>query len=116
MELVNPTNGMPVFPTLTYKAQLLRPGERTQPFRHSASTVYTVIEGKGYTEVHGRRLAWERNDILVVPANMWRRHVNLDVAVDALLYSVTDEPLLRAIGQYRAQGRALAGDLVDIAG
>ncbi len=115
VEFVNPMNGRPVFPTLTYKAQLLRPGEATQPFRHTASTVYTVIEGKGYTEVNGKRLEWQRNDILVVPANMWRRHVNLDREADAVLYSLTDEPLLKAIGHYRAQGRSKAGDVVSIA-
>ena len=115
IEFVNPVNGKPVFPTLTYKAQLLRPGEQTQCFRHTASTVYTVLEGKGYTEVNGQKLEWERNDILVVPANMWRRHVNLDASADAVLYSLTDEPLLQAIGQYRAQGRTAAGDIVTIA-
>ena len=65
VEFVNPMNGRPVFPTLTYKAQLLRPGEQTRPFRHTASTVYTVMQGRGYTEVNGQRLAWDRNDILV---------------------------------------------------
>jgi gentisate 1,2-dioxygenase len=114
VEFVNPTNGKPVFPTQTYKAQLLRPGEQTQPFRHTASTVYTVMQGRGYTEVNGKRLAWSRNDILVVPANMWRRHVNLDAQADALLYSLTDEPLLKAIGHYRAQGRMASGEVVDL--
>jgi gentisate 1,2-dioxygenase len=116
IEFVNPMNGRPVFPTLAYKAQLLRPGEQTCPFRHTASTVYTVMEGRGYTEVNGQRLAWGRNDILVVPANMWRRHVNLETAADAVLYSLTDEPLLQAIGHYRAQGCTATGDVVSIAG
>ena len=31
VECVNPTNGEPVFSTLSYRAQLLRPGERTLP-------------------------------------------------------------------------------------
>lgn len=115
VEFVNPMNGKPVFPTQTYKAQLLRPGEQTQPFRHTASTVYTVMQGRGYTEVNGKRLAWSRNDILVVPANMWRRHVNLDAQADALLYSLTDEPLLKAIGHYRAQGRTASGKVVELA-
>jgi gentisate 1,2-dioxygenase len=116
VEFVNPMNGRPVFPTLTYKAQLLRPGEQTQPFRHTASTVYTVMEGRGYTEVNGQRLDWDRNDILVVPANLWRRHVNLGTTTDAVLYSLTDEPLLQAIGHYRAQGRTAAGEVVQSAG
>ena len=116
VEFVNPMNGRPVFPTLAYKAQLLRPGEQTHPFRHTASSVYTVLEGRGYSEVNGQCLAWERNDILVVPANMWRRHVNLGQDAEAVLYSLTDEPLLQAIGHYRAQGRTVTGDVVPIAG
>jgi gentisate 1,2-dioxygenase len=114
VEFVNPMNGRPVFPTLTYKAQLLRPGEATLPLRHTASTVYTVMEGHGYTEVNGKRLDWSRNDILVVPANRWRRHVNLDTQRDAVLYALTDEPLLQAIGQYRVQGRTAAGEVRDL--
>jgi gentisate 1,2-dioxygenase len=114
VEFVNPVNGWPVFPTLTYKAQLLRPGEQTQLFRHTASTVYTVLAGRGYTDVNGRRLDWERNDILVVPANMWRRHVNLDTTAEAVLYSLTDEPLLKAIGHYRAQGRFASGEVMHL--
>ena len=50
----------------------------------------------------------------VVPVNMWRRHVNLDAQVDAMLYSLTDEPLLQAIGQYRVQGRTQAGETIDL--
>lgn len=114
IEFVNPMNGRPVFPTLTYKAQLLRPGETTLPLRHTASTVYTVMAGHGYTEVHGKRLEWRRNDILVVPANMWRRHVNLDTQTDAVLYALTDEPLLQAIGLYRVQGRTANGEVKDL--
>jgi gentisate 1,2-dioxygenase len=75
-----------------------------------------VLEGHGYTEVNGQRLVWERNDILVVPANMWRRHVNLEQDAEAVLYSLTDEPLLQAIGHYRAQGRTVAGGVTPIAG
>ncbi len=37
-------------------------------------------------------------------ASAWRRHVNRSAA-DAVLYAVSDMPLLEKIGQYRAQGR-----------
>jgi gentisate 1,2-dioxygenase len=114
VEFVNPLNGAPVFATLGYGAQLLRPGEATRPFRHTASTLYTVLEGRGVTEVNGRRLEWGRNDIFVVPGHLWRRHVNQDASHDAVLYSVTDAPLLKAIGHYRAQGRSESGDPIEL--
>ena len=97
------------------QSSLRCPGEQTQPFRHTASTVYTVMQGRGYTEVNGKHLAWSCNDILVVPAHTWRRRVNRDTYADAVLYSLTDEPLLKAIGHYRVQGRAASGETMDLA-
>ncbi|MBM3486152.1 MAG: cupin domain-containing protein [Alphaproteobacteria bacterium] len=115
VEFVNPVDGTPVFPTLAYKAQLLRPAEATRPFRHTASAMYVVLEGTGYTEVDGVRLDWGPNDFFVIPNHQWRSHVNADAHKDAVLYQVTDAPLLRAIGQYRAQGRGRDGAVVDLA-
>src|SRR3546814_4166677 len=59
----------PVFPTLSYRAQLLRSGQTTAPFRHAASQLYFVLEGEGYTEVNGERLAWTKNDFVIVPGH-----------------------------------------------
>jgi gentisate 1,2-dioxygenase len=105
LNFVNPVTGGPVFPTLNYSAQLLRPGEQTRLKRETASTFYTVLEGSGFTEIASKRFDWERNDIFVVPNFLWRRHVNTG-ANDAMLYAVSDVPLMQKIGQYRAQGRS----------
>jgi gentisate 1,2-dioxygenase len=113
LRFVNPANGAPVFPTLAYAAQLLRPGEETRGKRETASTMYTVIEGSGATEIAGRRFDWEKNDIFVVPNFLWRRHVNTG-AGDAVLYSVSDAPLMEKIGQYRAQGRLADGTVENL--
>jgi gentisate 1,2-dioxygenase len=110
IDFVNPVTGMPVFPTLGYSAQLLRPDEATHAKRETASRLYLVIAGRGYTEIGRRRFEWEANDIFVVPGFTWRRHVN-NTGADAVLYAVSDLPLLDKIGQYRAQGR-LADDTV----
>ena len=104
VEFVNPTNGGPVFPTLTYGAQLIRAGEETQLKRETSSTVYVCMEGRGQTEVAGRTFDWEENDIFVIPNFLWRRHVNKS-GKDAVLYTMSDRPLLEKIGQYRAQGK-----------
>jgi len=69
-----------------------------------------VIDGSGRTEIAGRCFDWHKNDIFVVPGFLWRRHRNVGGA-DALLYVVSDAPLLEKIGQYRVQGR-LADDAV----
>lgn len=109
----DPVSGGPVFPTLGYSAQLLRPGEETRWKRETASRLYLVLEGRGHTEIGRHRFAWEANDIFVAPGFLWRRHVN-EGERDAVLYAVCDRPLLDRIGQYRAQGRCPDGAVAEL--
>jgi gentisate 1,2-dioxygenase len=104
LRFINPATGASVFPTLDYRALMLRPGEATRFKRETASTLYIAIEGQGVAEIAGRRIDWQTNDIFVVPSFVWRRHINQSKA-DAVLYAVSDAPLMEKIGQYRAQGR-----------
>ena len=104
IDFVNPVTGEPVFKTLNYAAQLLRPGEETKHKRETSSTFYVVIKGQGATEIADKRFEWQENDIFVVPNFVWRRHINSG-KTDAVLYSVSDAALLKNIGHYRAQGR-----------
>ena len=113
VDFVNPVSGMPVFPTLGYSAQLLRPGEATRFKRETASRLYLVIAGRGYSEIGRRRFEWEENDIFVVPGFLWRRHVNTSDE-DAVLYAVSDRPLFDKIGQYRAQGRSADDGVIEL--
>jgi gentisate 1,2-dioxygenase len=113
VEFVNPVTGEPVFKTLDYSAQLLRPGEETAPKRETAGTYYVVIDGTGATEVGGKRFEWGQNDLFVVPNFMWRRHINTGKS-DAVLYSVSDAALMRNIGQYYAQARAKDGKVTEL--
>jgi gentisate 1,2-dioxygenase len=114
MAFTNPSTGGPVFTTLGYTAQLLRPAEETRPKRETASRLYCCLAGHGYTEIAGKRYDWSENDIFVVPNHLWRRHVNLNEEENAVLYAVSDAPLLHKIGHYRAQGRTRSGDVVEL--
>lgn len=113
LEYVDPTSGRSVVPTLSFRSQLLRPGETTLAQRRTASTVFCAFEGEGATIVEGRRFEWSKNDIFVVPGWMWFHHENGDG--DAVLYSVSDQPALEKLGVYRAQGRTRDGGQVDLA-
>jgi gentisate 1,2-dioxygenase len=104
LRFINPSTGGSVFPTLDYRALMLRPGEATRFKRETASTLCIAIEGEGATEIAGMSLDWQTNDIFVVPSFAWRRHINQS-QTDAVLYAVSDAPLMEKIGQYRAQGR-----------
>jgi gentisate 1,2-dioxygenase len=113
LKFVNPATGAPVFPTLDYSAQLLRGGEETRFKRETSATLYVVMEGSGATEIAGQRFNWETNDVFVVPSFLWRRHLNRGKN-DAVLYAVSDQPLMEKIGQYRAQGRTPEGAVVEL--
>jgi gentisate 1,2-dioxygenase len=113
MQFVNPVTGAPVYPTMDYSAQLLRPGESTRFKRETSSTFVIVIEGEGFSEVGGTRYDWEKNDVLVIPNFLWRRHVNTGKS-DAVLYTVSDAALMRNIGQYRSQGKEADGNVTQI--
>ncbi|HTP82665.1 MAG TPA: cupin domain-containing protein, partial [Alphaproteobacteria bacterium] len=77
------------------------------------SALYVVLEGQGATEIGGQRFDWTANDIFVVPNFLWRRHINTGRG-DAVIYAVTDQPLLEKIGQYRAQGRTADGKVLQL--
>lgn len=113
LDFVNPVNGEPLFAALGYGAQMLAKGEETAFKRETSSTVYVCIEGRGQTEVAGRTFDWEENDIFVVPNFLWRRHINTGPG-NAILYTMTDRPLLEKIGQYRAQGMNATGGLEQL--
>ncbi len=113
MDFVNPVTGRPVFTTLNYSAQLLRPSEETLAKRETCNTFSVVLEGQGFTEVGGQRFDWEPNDIVVIPNFLWRRHVNTG-KTDAVIYTVSDAALMKNIGQYRAQGKTDKGEVVQL--
>ncbi len=114
VDFTNPETGADVFATLGYTATLLRPGEATAATRSTAGTFFTCIAGNGYTEVDGQRLDWGPNDLFVVPNHRWHRHVNESGDEDAIVYAISDRPLLEKIGHYHRQGRADDGSFVEI--
>jgi len=113
MQFVNPLTGQSVYPTMDYRAQLLRPGEETRFKRETSSIFVIVMEGEGYSEVGGCRFDWQKNDVMVMPNFLWRRHVNTGKR-DAILYTVSDAALMQNIGQYRAQGKERDGTVTQI--
>ncbi|MBI4635099.1 MAG: cupin domain-containing protein [Candidatus Rokubacteria bacterium] len=114
VEYVNPESGGSVMPTMSFNMQLLKAGERTFTHRHTASTIYCVVQGRGYTQVEETRLEWGRNDIFVVPSWSWHEHVNLERNAEALIFSVTDMPAVQKLGLYREEGKTAEGEIVRV--
>ena len=101
LEYVNPLNGEAVTTTMSFAVQLLRGGETTRAHRHTSSTAYCCLKGRGRTTVGGTVMEWGENDMFVVPSWAPHFHANLDPGRDAVLYSVSDAPALERLGLYR---------------
>lgn len=113
VELNNPESGASIAPTMSMCAQLMRPGEKTLSHRHNWSTIYIAIDGRGRTVVDDTTIEWEKNDIFVVPSWRWHEHSNRSEKEDAVLYSVSDLPVIEKLGLRREQRRTESGDLED---
>jgi len=73
-------------------------GTATAPYQTTASNIYSVVSGRGKTIIDGQTFKWEKGDVFVAPP--WRSHQHMP-ETDAVLFRVTDEPLLEAIGMLR---------------
>jgi gentisate 1,2-dioxygenase len=102
MEYLDPATGRSVVPALGCYLQMLRPGVRTRPHRETSSAVYHVVVGAGVTEIDGARYEWGEGDFFAIPPRALHAHANPG-ATPAILYSVQDVPLLRALGFYRME-------------
>lgn len=92
--------GHPALATTALFMMSLRSGRRTTPFRTTANTIYAAVEGEGVTEVDGLRFAWRRGDVVAAPA--WRPHWH-EASTEAILFRVTDEPVMRQFGWWREE-------------
>lgn len=101
LEYTNPWTGGPVMPTVSCRVHKLTPGFRGRPRRHSAGTILHVVRGEGSTLVGGQELSWRDKDILVVPPWATYEHRNGSATEDAVLFSYSNEPVVRALGMYR---------------
>jgi gentisate 1,2-dioxygenase len=113
VEYCDPRTGKSVMPNMSFRAQLLRAGERTLPYRDTTSAIYCVLEGEGTTRVGDITLDWQENDVFVIPNWMWREHINKP-GKDAVLYSVSDSPIITRGGLFRQQAKTPAGEILDL--
>jgi gentisate 1,2-dioxygenase len=90
--------GNPALKTMGLFMMQLDKGSRTQPSKTTANNVYTVVRGEGSTEIDGETFEWRRGDVIAVPA--WRPHHHT-AGSEAILFRVTDSPVLSALGLLR---------------
>jgi len=103
VDYVNPLTGGPTLPTIGAHMQLIQPGEHTRAVRDTASRVYHVVEGRGFSIVGGQRMEWEKGDTFCAPTWSWREHAVASGDAPATLFSFDDAPMQQPFGLYRHQ-------------
>jgi gentisate 1,2-dioxygenase len=101
LEYLNPDDGGPVMPTIGAAIHRLAPGARVVLGRRTASSVLHVVRGRGTTRIGEAELSWSDHDVIAVPPWTSVEHRNASSTEAALLFSFTDEPVLRALHLYR---------------
>lgn len=99
LEYSNPLTGRSTLQTMSAYLQLLRKDEHTKAHRHTASTIYHVAEGGGYSIIGGKHFTWEEGDTFTVPS--WVPHEHASQGGEAVLFSFSDRPILAAFGLLR---------------
>ena len=114
VEYTDPFRGGPVFKTMTFFMQMLRPGEKTLPLRQTASLLVAPFIGKGHSTVDGERFDWNPFDTLALPGGSWCQHENASATEPAYLFVASDEPVLKALSLYKKWGRTPEGDVAQL--
>jgi gentisate 1,2-dioxygenase len=102
LEYTHAQTGGPVTPTIGCRVQLIRAGEKLKPRRVAGSSVFCVRQGSGRSVIGGKTFEWSKNDIVAVPSWALLEHANTG-REDAILFSITDRPVLEALGLYREE-------------
>lgn len=103
LEYSNPWTGGSVLPTLSCRIQRLRPGFSGRTRQQTPGIIAHVIRGEGTTTVGETTMHWKKNDVFAIPG--WRQycHLNESMTNDAVLFTFSNEPVLRSLGFYREQ-------------
>jgi gentisate 1,2-dioxygenase len=103
LEYRNPTTGSATMPTIQCALSLLHPGQETEAHRHTSTVIYHVFRGRGSSFVGDERFDWEAGDSFVVPLWYPHRHLNGLPSEEAILFSMSDAPVLQSLGLYREE-------------
>ncbi len=115
VEYTDPVHGGPIYPTMTFFGQLLRPGERTLAQQQNASQMVFPFQGAGHSMIGGKRFDWQPYDAVAIPGGEWYEHVNESDSDDVMLFVASDEPTLKTLGFYARHGRSSDGTIRRLA-
>jgi gentisate 1,2-dioxygenase len=71
--------------------------------QETASSVYHVISGSGYSDIDGQKVEWRQGDTFCIPS--WHKYQHFAKPDETVyLYRFHDKPMLTALGFYRVAG------------
>ena len=73
---------------------------KPRPYRSTDATVFSPVEGNGFSTVAGTRLDWQTRDVFVVPS--WAPVVH-HPETDSVLFSFSDRICQEKLGIFREQ-------------
>jgi gentisate 1,2-dioxygenase len=106
LEYKNPIDGGHTFLTMTCHLQMLQPGQETRFHRHTGTVLYHTVQGRGVTivdKINATEMEWDEHDSFSLPSWRWHAHKNLSDKETAILFSVSDRPLLQMTGLDRQE-------------
>ena len=98
MTFTNPLTGGHAMPTIAAFIQLLPAGFRSQPYRSTDGTIYSVVEGTGRVAIGTESFEFEPRDTFVVPS--WVP-VSIQATGETVLFSFSDRPGQEAMGLWK---------------
>ncbi len=103
LEFRNSVTGGPTMPTVQCSLQLLQPGQKTEIHRHTSTVIYHAFRGAGSTLIGEKRFDWEQGDTFVLPVWYAHGHSNRSSSEEAILFSMSDSPVLKSLNLYREE-------------
>jgi gentisate 1,2-dioxygenase len=104
MEYIDPTTGGPAIPTISTFLQLLPQGFTTASYRSTASSVVTVVRGRGRLTIgrgtEAQSFEYSPKDLWAVPS--WQP-VSITAAEESVLFCASDEAVHRTLGVWREE-------------
>ena len=98
MQFTNPLSGGHAMPTIAAFIQLLPKSFRTQAYRSTDGTIFSVVEGHGEVKIGNETFDFEPRDTFVVPS--WAP-LEIQAQDQTVLFSFSDRPGQEAMGLWR---------------
>ncbi len=114
VEYTDPVRGGPVYRTMSFFLQMLRPGEKTLGIKQNASLLITPLEGDAGVSVGEQSYEAEFGDTVAVPGGHWMTLENRSATRPAVLFIASDEPALAAFGVLKRFGRTPGGSVIRL--